>query len=379
MATTRTRQGYAPGVPTALQDAAGWSWRLLVIGAAVTFVGIFARRMELVVIPLLTALLLTALLAPVTNRLEQLRLPRAVASIVTVLLGITVLGGIGAFVVNRANAGYPQLVDQVGHLVDHTQRWLESGPLHLKQSGDLGGRITDALQSRKGQVASGVLSAGRTIADVVTGIVLTLFLTLFMLYDGRRIWAWLTGLVADANRERTDRVGQRMWRTLSGYVTGTFLVALFHGAVMGTTLAILGVPLVAPLVVLVFIGGFIPRAHRRKPDREPRPAAVRGRAPRQPASDGHRRDADLRRRPGRSARGDLRRPARRRGQRGRRRAAASSHGGRLAVGRCRRARPLEAWRLGVAAPQVAQRAADLAERGLRADRVEHRRDRVALT
>jgi predicted PurR-regulated permease PerM len=258
MTRSEDRRAYAPGVPTSLQDAAGWCWRLLVIAAAVTFLGIVARRLEIVVVPLLTALLLTALLSPVTNRLQRLRLTRAVAAIVTVLLAIAVLGGIGVFVVNRAVAGYPQLVDQVGHLIDQTQRWLTTGPLHLKQSGNLGTRITDALQSRKGQVASGVLSAGRTIADAVTGVVLTLFLTLFMLYDGRRIWAWLTGLFPDSSRVKTDRVGDRMWRTLSGYVTGTFIVALFHGAVMGITLAVLGVPLVAPLAVLVFIGGFIP-------------------------------------------------------------------------------------------------------------------------
>lgn len=241
-----------------LQDAAGWCWRILVVAAAITLLGMLARKLELVVIPLLTALLLAALLAPVASRLRRLRLPSAAAAIVTVLLAIGVLGGIGVFVVNRAAAGYPQLVDQVGHLVNRTQSWLATGPLHVTQNKGLGTQITDALRSRRGQIASGALSAGRTLADVVTDIVLTLFLTLFMLYDGPRIWAWLTGLFPDAAREKTDRVGERMWRTLSGYVTGTFIVALFHGAVMGIALALLRVPLVAPLAVLVFIGGFIP-------------------------------------------------------------------------------------------------------------------------
>ena len=253
-----SRSSRAPGVPPLLQDAAGWCWRILVVAAAVTLLGMLARKLELVVIPLLTALLLAALLEPVAVQARRLRLPRAAAAIVTVLLAIAVLGGIGVFVVNRAAAGYPLLVDQIGQLVDHTQRWLETGPLHIKQNGGLATQITDALQSRRGQIASSALSAGRTLADVVTGVVLTLFLTLFLLYDGARIWAWMTGLFPDSTREQVDRVGDAMWRTLSGYVTGTFLVALFHGVVMGITLAILGVPLVAPLVVLIFIGAFIP-------------------------------------------------------------------------------------------------------------------------
>ena len=59
-------------------------------------------------------------------------------------------------------------------------------------------------------------------------------------------------------RGRVDEVGERMWETVSGYVSGTFLVAAFHGIVMGIALAIVGVPLVAPLAVLIFVGGFIP-------------------------------------------------------------------------------------------------------------------------
>jgi predicted PurR-regulated permease PerM len=176
------------------------------------------------------------------------------------LLALALLGGVGAFVVNRATAGYPELADEIGRLVQHVQHWLTTGPLHLDASAtsDVGGRITDALSSRRGELATGALSAGRTVADVATAVLLTFFLTLFLLYDGRRIWTWTTGLFPDSARERTDAVGDRMWRTLSGYVSGTFLVALFHGAVMGITLALVGVPLVAPLAVLVFIGGFIP-------------------------------------------------------------------------------------------------------------------------
>ena len=254
------RRRYAPGVPILLQDAAGWCWRLLVIGAAIVSLGILARRLEIVVIPLLAALLLAALLNPLARRLRALGLPDGIAAVATVLTAIAVLGGVGTFVVNRAAAGYPQLADQIADLVAHTERWLTNGPLHLDKSStsDLGGRINHALRTRQGQVASGALSAGRTVADVVTAAVLTFFLTLFLLYDGRRIWAWTTGLIPVSSRERTDAVGERMWKTLSGYVSGTFLVALFHGVVMGLTLAIVGVPLVAPLAVLIFVGAFIP-------------------------------------------------------------------------------------------------------------------------
>ena len=249
-----------PRVPQLLDDAAGWGWRLLVVGGSLYVLGALALRLHLVVIPLLTALLLTTLLSPVSNRLRAWGVPRSLAALLTMLLALAVLGGVGTYVVSRAAAQYPALVDQISTLVDRSQHWLETGPLRLGKGNvdTFGSQLVDSLRSRQGQVAHGVLSAGRTVLDVVTGMLLTFFMTIFLLYDGPRIWAWLTGLFAESSRARVDLVGERMWRTLSGYVSGTFIVALFHGLAMGVTLAIVGVPLVAPLAVLVFLGSFIP-------------------------------------------------------------------------------------------------------------------------
>jgi predicted PurR-regulated permease PerM len=96
------------------------------------------------------------------------------------------------------------------------------------------------------------------VAEVLTGLILTIFLTIFMVYDGDRIWAWIAGLFPTSQRARINAAGEQMWHTLAGYVTGTFAVATFHGVVMGITLWVVGVPLVAPLALLIFVGSFIP-------------------------------------------------------------------------------------------------------------------------
>jgi predicted PurR-regulated permease PerM len=248
------------GVPPLLKDAAGWAWRLLVLFFALVVLGRLFQRLELATIPLAISILFTALLRPVSSRLERLGIPRAAAAVLTVLIGIAVVGGIAAFVINRAAAEYPELVDQISRLTDETQDWLIHGPLKLNEASvnDAGGNFVDFLRARQGEVVTGVLDAGKTAFEVITALVLTLFLTIFLLYDGPQIWRWTTALFPERHRARVDEVGDRMWDTVSGYVTGTFLVATFHGAAMGLTLAIVGVPLVAPLIVLIFIGAFIP-------------------------------------------------------------------------------------------------------------------------
>src|SRR4051794_17847173 len=247
-------------VPQGLVTVGGWAWRILVIGLVIYGVARLAARLELALIPLLIAILLTALLHPVKSRLRRAGLCRGWAALITMLFALVVLGGIGAFVANRAAAGYPKLVDQVSELVEKTQHWLITGPLHLQRSQvtDFGDKFVTFLHDRQGTLATGAISATRTVAEVLAAFVLTLFLTIFMVYDGDRIWGWIVGLFPQRQRARMHEAGEEVWKTISGYVTGTFAVASFHGIVMGITLWIVGVPLVAPLAVLVFLGSFIP-------------------------------------------------------------------------------------------------------------------------
>ena len=247
-------------VPQGLVTVAGWAWRILVIGLVLVGLAKLAAKLELAVIPFLIAILVTALLHPVKSRLRRAGLGRGLAALVTMFFALVVLGGVGAFIANRAAAGYPQLVDQVSDLVGKTQHWLITGPLHLQKSqvNDFGDKFIAFLKARQGTLATGALDATKTVAEVLAAGVLTLFLIIFMVYDGDRIWAWIVGFFPQRVQPRIHEAGEEVWRTISGYITGTFAVASFHGVVMGITLWIVGVPLVAPLAVLIFIGSFIP-------------------------------------------------------------------------------------------------------------------------
>src|SRR4029077_10832172 len=59
-------------VPGWLQRAAGWSWRLLLVGIVIYLAFRVASVLRVVVLPCVAALLLTALLQPLTSRLRRL-------------------------------------------------------------------------------------------------------------------------------------------------------------------------------------------------------------------------------------------------------------------------------------------------------------------
>ena len=247
-------------VPGWLERAAGWAWRLLILGVLIYLTFRVVGVLRLVVLPCVGALLLTALLQPLTQRLRQAGLPALAATWCTFLAALVVLAGVVVLAATRTSADYQRLVTDVGSTSDDLQRWLAGPPFHLHRAGleQLSNRLLTFLKQHQSAVAGTVVSGGRIFLEVVAGLVLMLFVTFFLLKDGERIWAWLTSFFGDEARTRTRGAGAAAWQALTWYVRGTVAVAAIHAVVIGTTLWIMGVPLLVPLVVLVFLAAFVP-------------------------------------------------------------------------------------------------------------------------
>ena len=249
-----------PRVPGWLERAAGWSWRLLILGALIYVTFHVVSVLRLVVLPCVAALLLTALLQPLTQRLRQAGLPALAATWCTFLAALAVLAGVVVLAATRTSADYQRLVTDVGNTSTDLQRWLAGPPFHLHRAGleQLSNRLLTFLKQHQSAVAGTVVSGGRIFLEVVAGLALMLFVTFFLLKDGERIWAWLTSFFGDEPRTRARGAGAAAWQALTWYVRGTVAVATIHAVVIGTTLWIMGVPLLVPLVVLVFVAAFVP-------------------------------------------------------------------------------------------------------------------------
>ncbi len=250
----------ADSVEPIVRKTAEWAWRLLVILAAVVALVWTITQLEIIVVPVLLALMLSALLVPAVDMLDRRGAPRGGAVALVLLTGFSILGGILAFVVSQFVVGLPSLVDQVAHSIDSTRKWLIEGPAHLsRQQIDYAGNAAiQALRNNQDKLTSGALSTAATITEIVTAALLALFTLIFFLYGGRNIWHYVTKIVPVAGRERVRAAGVAGYKSLIGYVRATFLVALVDAMGVGTGLAIMAVPLALPLASLVFLGAFIP-------------------------------------------------------------------------------------------------------------------------
>jgi putative heme transporter len=247
-------------VPQGLRIAAAWSWRLIVIGVVGWALLQIIGTIRIVVIPLLVALLLSALLAPAVGWLLRARLPRSLATALVLVGGLAAVIATLTLVVNEFVNGAPQLSDNASKGIRQIQDWLKTGPLHLSDS-QLDRYIEQGQQwvdQNTQALTTGALSTATTVFELLTGTLLVLFATFFFLRDGRRIWRFLVRLLPVAARWRVDDAGQASWATLVAYVRATVLVAFIDAVGIGIFLVLLDVPFAFPLAALVFLGAFIP-------------------------------------------------------------------------------------------------------------------------
>ncbi|WP_425004858.1 AI-2E family transporter [Mycolicibacterium sp. S3B2] len=243
-----------------VRKAAAWAWRLLVLAGAAAVLFWLIQRFVVIVVPLALALILTALFLPAVDWLHRHRVPRWLAVILVFLLGLGALGGLLTFVVTRFIEGLPHLIDQITVSIDALRDWAANGPLELGQQ-QINNAVDSAigtLQQRQAEITSGVVSTASALATFLTGFFITVFTLIVFLHGGRSIYEFVTRIVPVQVRERVRDAGRSGFTTLTGYVQGTFVVALVDGIGIGIGLLVLGIPLALPLASLVFLGAFVP-------------------------------------------------------------------------------------------------------------------------
>ena len=247
--------------PRWLRNSAGVSWRLIVVIAMVALIFFALGKVQLVFIALFIAFVFTAVLRPIVDFLSRF-LPRGLATALAIFGGFFVFIGLLAYVAYSIANKWNDLAKQFGDGLNQITDYLESGKLPIKISNDqIATWISNGqkwVQGHAGDLAGQAAAGAGSVVEVFGALALAIFCTVFFLSRGRDMWTWFLNQLPSRVRPTWKEAAGAGWYTFSGYTRGTVLVALTDGVLAFIALLILGVPLAAPLAVLVIIGAFIP-------------------------------------------------------------------------------------------------------------------------
>ena len=256
----------ARAVPAAVASPSTLRVRTVLMVLGLTLAVMFLLALGYLAWKAITWVFIAAFLAMALNPLvgvieRRMGLGRGKSATIVFLLAALAAAGVGFMLIPPLVRETVELADSLPQLIKEVDQG--RGPLgFIERELHVVDRLQEAVDKGGAGAVLGittpVVDVVKTIVSTVFGAVAILFLTFFMLLDGRR---WLGGFldfVPPTSRPRWERVFQGIYRTVGGYVTGNLLISVIAGVVAGVTLFAVGVPYAVPIAIVVAILDLIP-------------------------------------------------------------------------------------------------------------------------
>ena len=213
-------------------------------------------RLALPFLLFLVSLLLAVTLAPIVARWEKRGVSHGVA-----------VGVLAVFMVAAAVLFLwlvvPSLTDQVlflQHGLAARRAAVEKGLTHVHPV--LAGLVVQILDlPHSPEIAASLkrpLAWGRVAVIGGTAAILVVVLTLYLVLDGRRFYAWLLAYVPRRHRRRMAATVSEVSDVIIAYVQGQIVTSVLYGTYAFVTLTLFRVPAAVPLAMLAAVCDVIP-------------------------------------------------------------------------------------------------------------------------
>jgi predicted PurR-regulated permease PerM len=235
---------------------------IIVVGVAVVLEVIWLARH--VISWIVIALFLALALDPLVNWIQRRgRIARGPAIGIAYVLLLLAIIGVGATFV-------PKLVDEVNGFIQALPDYVHDlthgrGRLgFLETKYHVVEKVRHSVETGGASKVLGLsgvaVSVTRSVITIVAATITIVFLTFFMLLEGRDWAERAYSLIPEESQPRWRKVGHDIYRTVGGYVTGNIVISLIAGTSTTVVLVIMGVPYAVALGLLVAILDLIPLA-----------------------------------------------------------------------------------------------------------------------
>jgi predicted PurR-regulated permease PerM len=210
--------------------------------------------------PLMFGLLFAILLLPVSNFFEKkLRLPRSMSSLLSILLFVGFVFGIGYLVgsqISNLASDWPQLKNQVSQSVGDLQDWITSA-FHVNASK----QMTYINNTTKKLIASGtdvIETTFGAISSLMLFYTFIMIFTFFILFYRRLLFKFIIWVFNEDNAPIVHDIVENIQSILRQYIIGLLLEMGIVATIACTAFWIIGVKYAVLLGLIVGLFNIIP-------------------------------------------------------------------------------------------------------------------------
>ena len=250
--------GEQPWRPTRVPKLGVWAWCFVGVVAAAIVVALALAALSEILLPLTFAAVLAVVFKPLFGILQRHRVKPSVAAGLIVLGLLAVMTAVFVATVRG-------VTDQADEISEMTDEALDNAAEQLDAVGVASAALDDVRSATEGAaplIADGFLTkliAGvSTVIGLASGIVLGTLVMYYLLKDGNRFRRVAVGAFDPALRGDIDGFIGEACRTLRVYGRGRTIMSAIVSVVIGLASLLLGLPLVFTIMVVNFVGGYIP-------------------------------------------------------------------------------------------------------------------------
>ncbi len=233
-----------------------WSFVGAVVALGIVITALAA--VSEIVLPMTFAAVLAVVFKPLVGALGRHGLKPSLAAGLVVLGLLVLMAGVTVATVRG-------VVEQAADIGDSATAALaeaaeNTDALGIDQAAldDAWAAVEDALPMITTGVLAGLVSGIGVIVAIAGGLILGALIMYYLLKDGTRLRRSLVAEVDTAYRDDVDGFIGDACRTLRDYGKGRSIMSAIVAAVVGLAALVLGLPLVFTIMVVNFVGGYIP-------------------------------------------------------------------------------------------------------------------------
>lgn len=196
---------------------------------------------------LFISFILMSALNPFVDKLEKLRIPRAmgIALLYIVLWGF--FGGLIAGII-------PGFVEQTSRLVSLLPETLSQIDFFNENQQ----QFSEQIISRIGALPENVLKIIVSLFSNILGVFTTLVVTFYLLLERKNLDKYFALLLGEAHHPKATRVVNEIEKRLGGWVRGQLILMLIVGMLTYSGLIVLGIDIAIPLAILAGLLEIVP-------------------------------------------------------------------------------------------------------------------------